>query len=449
MVNAKDYGGGAEIIARSLMEGLQERGHVSWMAVSRVFAPGPTIQVLPSPNNYHSGWVKKGLTIGQNIRANDRVPDYFKRLSWLFTHILTRPKWLYQRWRGVEDFNFPGSRQILDLVPFHPDIVHLHNLHGGYFDLRYLSELSNSVPVVITLHDEWLYTGHCAYSLDCSRWQIGCGHCPYLDIYPAINRDATRFNWRRKKQIYQQSKLSLVTPSLWLKNRLKESILGEMDVTVIPNGIDLNVFKPPSERQLIRKELGISINSFVILAVVQKWSRFKDYRTVRNAVENLAAHTNHPQIEFLNLGAAENRASTIGRIRSREITHISDQAELAKYYQAADVFLHAANSDNFPTTILESLASGTPVVATSIGGIPEQVVDGETGFLVPGGDSRAMAWRTKRLIDDSEFRIQMGKKAADAAKTHFAKEKMVAEYLKLYSAWIQDWKNSIRETPSG
>src|SRR5207248_4324578 len=137
---------------------------------------------------------------------------------------------------GREDFHFPGTRRLLTLTAERPDVVHAHNLHGGYFDLRALPSLSAQVPLILTLHDAWMLSGHCAHSFDCERWRTGCGHCPDLTIFPAIERDATAYNWRRKRSIYSKSKLYISAPSRWLMQRVEDSTLqlGAKECRVIP-----------------------------------------------------------------------------------------------------------------------------------------------------------------------------------------------------------------------
>ena len=115
------------------------------------------------------------------------------------------PRRVINRLKGHDDFDYPGSVHVLKLTEAKPDILHFHNLHGNYFDLRALIELSNQVPVVLTLHDAWLFSGHCAHSLECERWKKGCGNCPDLTIYPPILRDATAYNWQQKINIFKQS----------------------------------------------------------------------------------------------------------------------------------------------------------------------------------------------------------------------------------------------------
>ncbi len=110
------------------------------------------------------------------------------------------------------------------------DIFHLHNLHTEYFDLRMLPKLIKRKPVIITLHDEYLYTGHCAGTLGYERWRTGCGECSHLEVYPSVKFDNTNFNWKRKQKIFSKSKLTLVTPSTWLAERVSQSFLSRLPV---------------------------------------------------------------------------------------------------------------------------------------------------------------------------------------------------------------------------
>ena len=118
--------------------------------------------------------------------------------------------------RGEENFYFPGSWDLLNQAPEKPSILHLHNLHGGYFDPRSLTALGAQLPVMLTLHDAWLFSGNCAHSFGCERWKTGCGKCPDISIYPGLKVDSTHLNWKRRKAIFDHSKLYIATPCKWL-----------------------------------------------------------------------------------------------------------------------------------------------------------------------------------------------------------------------------------------
>ena len=177
-VSASDGGGGAHKIAAALQGGLRDRGHGSWMAVARRTSDNPNVYAIPSgiglsPKRLVLDAAALAITplVGR-VRGARRAKQAFRS-----AHPLAYAR---ARWTGREYFDYPGSRTILELPPAPPDVVHFHNLHADYFDLRWLSELSRSVPVAITLHDEWTFTGHCAYGIACERWRVGCGDCPDL-----------------------------------------------------------------------------------------------------------------------------------------------------------------------------------------------------------------------------------------------------------------------------
>jgi glycosyltransferase involved in cell wall biosynthesis len=347
-------------------------------------------------------------------------------------------------YRGLEDFNFPGTQRILELTPDKPDIVHCHNLHGGYFDLRALPWLSRQLPVALTLHDTWMLSGHCAYSIDCDRWKSGCGQCPYLTIYPAIRREATAYNWLRKQDIYSRSHLYVATPSRWLLEEVKQSMLAPAlaDGRVIHNGVDLSHFKPVGMEEA-RYRLGLPTDSKIVLFVGQGTRRnlFKDYETMERALTRLAPE--YPdRLLFVCLGE-ERKNERLGGIEIRFIEYQSKLDMVASYYQAADLYLHAARADTFPNVVLEALACGTPVVATAIGGIPEQIEDGVTGFLTPPGDSEAMAARTAQLLRDADMRRRFAENAADSARRRFDLKKQVDAYLAWYNDITERWKHNL------
>ena len=255
------------------------------------------------------------------------------------------------------------------------NIVHCHNLHGGYFDLRVLPRLSREVPVVATLHDAWLLSGHCAHSFDCERWRSGCGHCPDLSIYPPLKHDGTAYNWRRKQRIFAKSRLYVATPSAWLMRKVEESILaaGIVESRVIPNGVDLGTFRP-GDRARARAMLNIPADARVILFTGYGIRRniWKDYETMRAAISRVAEQLRGENVLFIGLGE-ESPPERLQSAEFRFVGYVSDGEEVARYYQAADMYIHAAKVDTFPNSVLEALACGIPVVATAVGGIPEQV----------------------------------------------------------------------------
>jgi glycosyltransferase involved in cell wall biosynthesis len=348
-----------------------------------------------------------------------------------------------QRWipvkLGHEDFCFPASRHILELPPKQPDVLHCHNLHGDYFDLRALPWLSRKIPVVLTLHDAWLLSGHCAHSFDCDRWKTGCRQCLDLTILPPIQRDAAAYNWRRKQKIHANSKLYVAAPSKWLMHKVEQSILKNamIEGRIIPNGVDLSVFHP-ADKQAVRKELGIAGDARVLFFTANtiRQNLWKDYQTMQAAVAFIAERFNDQRTIFVALGEVGPK-DQIGRAHIRFVPYQNDPSAVARYYQVADVYIHATRADTFPNTVLEALACGTPVVATAVGGIPEQMEDGHTGFLVPPGDAVKMATSIQKLLENDTLRHNMSIQAATVARQRFDLERMVYEYLEWYQKILQ------------
>lgn len=452
-VNTADAGGGAEIVAWRLFRGYRAHGHRSWLAVGEKRSNDPDVFVIP--NDAHRNiWARTWLAAGSLVRPLIGRVRWAGRLRKLLEIAIGQPSRYSDIWKGREDFHFPGTWHLLRMVPETPEIIHCHNLHGawlltgGYFDLRVLPWLTHEVPVVLTLHDAWLLTGHCAHSFDCERWKDGCGHCPDLTIYPAIRRDATSYNWGRKKEIYAKSRLYVATPSEWLMERVKQSILAPavIQARVIANGTDLSVFKP-GDKLKRRAELGIpqSAKMLVFTANGIRNNIWKDYKTLRAAIHLVAERLTGEKILFIALGEKA-PAQWLNGAELRFVPYQEQPEMVASYYQAADLYVHAARADTFPNSVLEALACGIPVVATAVGGIPEQVksmdqhdANEATGLLVAPGDARGFALAIERLLTNKELCRRLRENAASDARQRFDIKKQVETYLTWYRQIIETW----------
>lgn len=438
-VNTADTGGGAETVAWQLMRGYRRAGHQSWMAVGKKNSENPDTYLLRH-DAYRTAWSRWCGALASRLFQREPSRENHRRLYQLLALGLGQPARAFHRWQGKEDFEFPGTAGLEGISSQLPDIIHCHNLHGawlpdsGYFDLRVLPGLSRRVPLLLTLHDAWLLSGHCAHSFECDRWKIGCGNCPDLTIYPAVRRDATAYNWLRKRDIFAQSRLFVSTPSEWLMDKVKESILmpGVEESRVIPNGVDLRIFKPGDKREA-RERLALPQEAWVVLFAANsiRENRWKDFETLRSAVRHVAAQETRRPMRFVAVGEG-GAADKAGLADVQFVPFERSPMTMARYYQAADVYVHAARVDTFPTSVLEAAACGIPVVATAVGGIPEQVLDGQTGFLVPAGDAQSMARQVRWLLEDDDRRRVISAQAARIAKVRFDLDRQVQAYLRWY-----------------
>lgn len=418
------------------------------MAVGYKRTNDPNVLAIPN-DECRTRWARAWLAAGNRLSPLVGKVRGAGRLQNLVRWLGQPRRWLANR-LGHEDFDFPGTWRILELPPERPDIIHCCNLHGGYFGLRVLPWLSKQVPVIMKPGDMWLFSGHCAHPYDCERWKNGCGRCPDISTYPAIRRDATAYNWRRKQDIYTESRLYFATSSGWLMRRVEQSTLSPaiVEARVISNGLDLAVFRP-GDQEKARTELGIPRDANVLLFVgfATRSNIWKDYLTMESAVRQVADRLPRKSLLLICLGE-KREPEYIGGAKVWFIDYQNDEETVAKYYQAADIYVHAARADTFPNTVIEALACGTPVVATAVGGIPEQIEDGMTGYLVGLGDAAQMATRIEQLLSDNDLRMRMGTQAFEDARRRFDLNRQVDEYLEWYYRILENWQCKEGERPA-
>ncbi|MCD4749402.1 MAG: glycosyltransferase, partial [Thermoanaerobaculales bacterium] len=324
-LSPSERGGGAEMIAWALFNACRQHGHHMKMVVGDHRTNDPDVTAL-ADEPLRSRWARWWLRIAMTSGA-ERARNFGQPLRWL------------RRRLGHEDMDFPASRRLLEESPQAVDLVHAHNLHGlggGFFDLRALPVLGRQAPLMLTLHDSWLFTGHCAHSFDCDRWRTGCGKCPDIGIPEAIRRDASAANWRRKQKIFQRCSLFVVTPSRWLMDRVEKSLMAPAikEGRVIPNGVDLEVFQP-GDPASARKELGLEPEDTIVLCLgnALKSNIWKDFAGGFQAVRAAARRLGKRIVLFaVGESGPQIRETDIDLISIGPLTHAS---EVAAAMQAA------------------------------------------------------------------------------------------------------------------
>lgn len=341
-------------------------------------------------------------------------------------------------WHGVQTRLFDrhglGSagatrRLVRQIEEIKPDIIHIHNLHGYFLNYRILFDYlkESGIPVVWTVHDCWLYTGHCYYYsyARCDRWQTGCHHCPQRRLFPAsLWKDRLRQNWLDKREAFTSlpaGQLTVVPVSHWICGEMRRSFLCGCNFRVIHNGIDTDVFKRYDTRE-IRHIYNIRCKH-MLLGVASIWSEEKGLADFIS----LARQLNDDEVIVLVGVKREERRHLPDNIMG--IPRTENVRQLAELYSAATAFVNFTYQDNYPTVNLEAIACGTPVVTYRTGGSVEAVTP-ETGFVVPQGD-RDEALRKVRAIE-RRGKEAYGQPCRAYALAHFRKEDRYADYFALY-----------------
>ena len=397
-INQSDTGGGAGIAAYRLHQGLLNQSIDSKLLVG--FAQTRDSRVR---------------TVKRSSRSENLIGRVTQRLGLNYIHLFNT--FYIHREKFYQD----------------ADILNFHNLHSSYFNYLAISKLTASKPAIFTLHDMWSFTGHCSYSYDCDRWKIGCGQCPYPETYPSIRVDSSHLEWKLKDLVYGQSNLSVITPSRWLTQQAQASMLNRFKISHIPYGIDVDTYKP-IDSNLCRKILDILPNKLVLLfgAASLEDSR-KGGDLLLRALEALPQSLKTETILLTFGSGGETIASRLG-ISTLNLGYISSDRLKSVVFSAADLFIFPTRADNLPLVLQESLACGTPVVSFDVGGVPDLVRPGITGYLAPAEDTADFSKGIVDLLTNQAVREQMSKNCREVAVNEYSLELQAKRYIEVYNS---------------
>lgn len=321
-----------------------------------------------------------------------------------------------------------ATKQLITQIrDINPTIIHLHNIHGYYLNYPLLFNFlsTTSIPVVWTLHDCWPMTGHCAYFdyIGCQKWRSECYNCPQKKAYPSsILWDGSKRNFHSKKKHFLSAKnLTMVAVSKWLKTIVKQSFLQETNTILIHNGVDIKTFKP-DDRDIIIEKHNL-YQKTILLGVASIWERRKGLNDFIQLEKKLDQNFQLILIGLTRKQIKELPSSIIALPRTENIQ------ELVNYYSAADIYLNPTYEDNFPTTNLEAMACGTPVITYKTGGSPE-AIDKNTGYVVEKGDIEGMLDAIKQIQKDDKKKYSQA--CIQRIQEDFKKEDRFNDYLNLY-----------------
>ncbi|MEM9923905.1 MAG: glycosyltransferase family 4 protein [Cyanobacteria bacterium P01_D01_bin.50] len=307
------------------------------------------------------------------------------------------------------------------------DIINIH-WTCGYLQIESIAKLRK--PLVWTLHDMWAFTGGCHYSLECDRYISSCGACTQL--HSADERDLSRWVWKRKQKVFEQLDLTIVTPSHWLAQVAASSpLLKKYPIKVIPNGIDLQKYKP-IDKNTARKWLNLPLDKQLILSGAAVNSYRKGMHLFEGALENLSSYKDRVELVFF--GSLQPDGYSRVNLKCHYMGNLHDDISLALVYAAADVFVAASIQDNLPNTVMEALACGTPCVTFNIGGMPDMVEHQANGYLAQSKDTKSLAQGISWILSNSSQKIR--DRARQKVEQEFNLELQARRYSQLFAEVI-------------
>jgi len=317
----------------------------------------------------------------------------------------------------IYDFGF--ADKIIELAK-EADVIHIHNLHGYYFDFVKFIEAVNNKPIVWTWHDMWGATGRCGFAMDCEKWKTGCNACDHLNYYPQVWVDNAASEYRLKSELFKNmEKLYIVSPSNWLRDIAIESGFKAERTVAIPNPVDLSRYKP-IDKLSARKYFNLPdepLLLFVAHDCSDERKRYRDFEKValmsgiKGVVVGVPPENLHPELIYLG--------------------KLSNSDELANAYSAADAFVITSQSDNYPNTVIESMACGTPVFGYAIGGIPSQMPEGWDS-LVEYKDIAGLSEKIKSYFSSSLVSTETRNLMANHAVNNWDPEIVANRYCSIY-----------------
>jgi len=414
-VTSTDLQGGAARSAYRLHQGLVRAGAESKMFVEFRESDDPDVVAFRYPN----GQLSRIRRLVRRMSLNRTEVKLTKGRSW-----------------NASPFSDDRSRhgaQILEQLP--PwDILHLHWVAGMLDYSEFFRHVPKDRPIVWTLHDMHPFTGGCHFSGNCGRFSESCGSCPQLS-----SSNPRDFSWQslsRKRSGYgtlQPGRLNLVTPSKWLAGEVRRSsLLSNLEVTVIPYGLDTGVFKP-RDRAVARELFELPAGRQIVLFLADRANEHR--KGLPLLVEALKALPDRCNVCLLILG--NGRVELPDDFQTVRLEYVRNDRVLSLIYSAADIFALPVLQDNLPNTALEAMACGLPIVAFATGGVPDMVRDGEEGWVVPPGDVAALGQALAAALRDHPRRALMASNARLRAVQEYGIDLQAQRYLELYRSLSQ------------
>lgn len=341
---------------------------------------------------------------------------------------------------GYQYYYFPfSSKTIIEYAQkFKPDIISLHNAHGGYLNLSLLPVLSHISPIVWTLHDMWAFTANAAHTHGDNSWERMKSGKNEKNYFPQIGIDRGTELLSRKQKIYGRTNITIVTPSKWLYNLANKSpLFASKKIMYIPNGIDTKIFKPVNNKAM-KKKINIPPDSKAIIFVAENIIK-SEYKGGNDLLEIM---------KYLDENITEKiYLILIGKIKKEEIDsyknlviiptgYIYEETTMAEYLSAADLLVYPTKADNLPSILMEAAACGTPSITFNIGGCSEIILEDYNGYLIPPFDLKKFSSKVLEVLNDTLLLSRFSSNARKLVEEKFPINKIASEYYSLFGSLV-------------
>ncbi|AFM02106.1 glycosyltransferase [Desulfitobacterium dehalogenans ATCC 51507] len=331
---------------------------------------------------------------------------------------------------------YPFLYKMMDHSAFQDaDIVHYHLMHNDMGALPIWTEITAKKPSVLTVHDAWLLSGHCIYSMGCDKWLTGCGGCEKLDINFSMENDNTALMWKLKKLTMEKADLDIVVASDYMLDLVKRSPITRhfKHIHKIPFGINTDLFSPVDNKENLQKMFGVKKDHFVI-SFREDTSPYKGLECIKKALRRLK-----PQkpITLLTVGNKNLLAEFKSQYQIIEYGWLKDDSLMAQIYKASDLFLMPSEAEAFGMMAIEAMASGIPIVVCDGTSLPGVAFAPECGISIPQGDSDALCRNIERLIASPQECEERGMLGRKLALEYYRFEDYVERHLNLYEEILE------------
>lgn len=407
LVNTSERVGGAAIACNRLMEALKKNGVRAKMLVRDKQTNRLTVVAIPQ--------------------------SYMLPVKFIYERFII---WVNNRFNRKTLFQVDIANTGTDITQTHDfqtaDVIHLHWVNQSYLSLSDINKILHSGKrVVITMHDQWYFTGVCHYSGSCTKFKTRCEKC---DLLHGFVTDLTLNVFTKKLGIFRNADVTFVSCSRWLGELAKTSKLAEgHDVVSIPNAIDTDVFRP-HDRAEARRSCGLPEDKCLMLFGSQKITdERKGFKYLVEACDIIKA--TNPELAsrmgVVVLGGKAQMVESMLPFPVYAMSYVSDVKHIVEVYNAVDIYVTPSLQDNLPNTIMEAMACGIPCVGFNVGGIPEMIDHKENGYVAAYCDASDLAKGIEWTLDKERYDA-ISALSRDKVVATYSEEKVAKQYMQVY-----------------